>query len=115
MEMAGTSRATPSNEYSTGRTTEKVRCRRRKKKDAWIYRGMIYIRSTEYRYGVRRLTSKVLASVLFISLAQYANTSTPPPSEISHLVENRCENETSDMKRLSAKGKRALIDIAIKR
>ncbi len=41
---------------------------------------------------VRRLTSKVLASVLFISLAQYANTSTPPPSEISHLVENRCGN-----------------------
>jgi hypothetical protein len=64
---------------------------------------------------VRRLTSKVLASVLFISLAQYANTSIPPPPEISHLVENRCGNGTSGMERLFAKGKEALIDIAIKR
>ncbi len=57
----------------------------------------------------------MLASVLFISLAQYANISTSSPREISYLVENRCENETSGMKRLFAKRKKALIDIAIKR
>jgi hypothetical protein len=57
----------------------------------------------------------VLASVLFISLAQYANISTSSPPEISHLIENRCGNETSGMERLFAKRKRTLIDIAIKR
>jgi hypothetical protein len=64
---------------------------------------------------VRRLTSKVLASVLFISLAQYANISTSSPLEISHLVENRCGNGTSGMERLFAKRKKTMIDIAIKR
>ncbi len=48
--------------------------------------------------NVRRFTHKVHASVLFISLAQYANTSTQPPPEISDSAHSTMESGHSAMK-----------------